>query len=46
LKAHKQFVIATQEYGQAMDRYGKALQQLTSSSSKVISDWEKRSLAK
>ena len=45
-KTHKQFMKATEEYAQAMERYGKALQQLTSSSSKVMSDWEKRSLAK
>ena len=45
-KTHTQFMKAAEEYGAAMERYGKALQQLTGSSSKVMSDWEKRSLAK
>jgi len=45
-KAHKKYLDAAKKYGDAMQGYGKSIKQLADSASKVMSDWENRSLTK
>jgi hypothetical protein len=45
-KAHKKYADAVNKFGNALENHGRALKQLSGNASKVMSDWEKRSLSK